>query len=460
MENKEVAIRVSHLNKIYPIYNTPADLLKEVLFHKNLHRDFHALTDINFEIMKGDVVGVIGRNGAGKSTLLKIITGTLDKTSGTVELNGHVSAILELGTGFNPEYTGRENIYLGGLCLGMSRKEIDRKLNSIIDFSELGEVIDQPFKTYSSGMQARLTFSVAISVDPDIFIVDEALAAGDAFFVAKCLARIREICRSGATVFFVSHSTSVVESLCNRAIWLDKGRLIDMGSPTRIIASYEAEVYREKNQKLVNNLPQKRPEATAGSNADGSAAAGDTGTAGNAGTEDAWKQPQVMVNGKLQAAGASVHNFPGFKVVALELFNQDGKKDFIFKQGDELILRIHYESSVFIGKEEKFTPGVNISRDGEIFTGSVGTEFLMQYFDIQPGKGFFEFRMPDLCLGPGDYILSCGVGRDVPVQKEKDMISYYWKAIFFKVNRKSLRGYTYKVEPPVAWELHQNSPEC
>lgn len=235
-----VAIKVENLNKTYKLYNTPFDRLKEALHlrGKKYHKDFYALRNVGFEINKGEIVGIIGKNGSGKSTLLKIITGVLTPTSGSVTVNGRISALLELGAGFNPEYTGIENIRFQGNLMGFEDEEMNLRIEQILEFAEIGDFIYQPVKSYSSGMFARLAFAVAVNVDPDILIVDEALAVGDMVFQAKCMARMTMLMESGVTVLFVSHDTHSIKTLCQKAVFLDHGELRDFGSSASVTNKY------------------------------------------------------------------------------------------------------------------------------------------------------------------------------------------------------------------------------
>ena len=237
----ETAIRVADVTKIYKLYDNPKDRLKESLglTRKKCYQEHYALNHINFEVKKGETVGIIGTNGSGKSTMLKLITGVLTPSSGEIQVDGRISALLELGAGFNMEYTGIENIYLNGTMIGFSRNEIDEKMQEILDFADIGEFVHQPVKSYSSGMFVRLAFAVAININPEILIVDEALSVGDVFFQAKCYRKFEEFKQQGKTILFVSHDLGSITKYCDRAILLNKGEKIFEGTPKETVDIYK-----------------------------------------------------------------------------------------------------------------------------------------------------------------------------------------------------------------------------
>lgn len=255
MEKKKV-IQVQHLSKMYKLYDKPSDRLKEALglSRKKRYREHYALNDVNFDIEEGECVGIIGVNGSGKSTILKIITGVLNPTEGEVKVNGRISALLELGAGFNMEYSGLENVYLNGTMIGFSKEEIDARLDDILAFADIGDYIHQPVKMYSSGMFVRLAFAVAINIDPEILIVDEALSVGDVFFQAKCYHKFEEFKAQGKTILFVSHDLSSISKYCDRVILLHKGQMLDQGTPKAMVDMYK--------QLLVHQDPVKQGEGT------------------------------------------------------------------------------------------------------------------------------------------------------------------------------------------------------
>ena len=294
----EIAIAVNHLNKIYRLYDKPVDRLKESLglSRKKKYKEHYALRDVSFTVEKGETVGIIGTNGSGKSTILKIITGVLNPTGGEVQVNGRISALLELGAGFNMEYSGIENIYLNGTMIGFSREEIDAKLDEILKFADIGDFVYQPVKTYSSGMFVRLAFAVAINIEPEILIVDEALSVGDVFFQAKCYRKFEEFKKQGKTILIVSHDLGSISKYCDRVVLLNQGVKMAEGNPKEMVDLYKRLLVGQAEDPQEEALePQEIPESIS--------------------EDEQWKRPYPLnPEAMREAAGylRGVHDFKSF----------------------------------------------------------------------------------------------------------------------------------------------------
>lgn len=342
----DIAIRVHNLSKQFKIYQHPMDMVKELITRESRHKEFWALRDISFELKRGEMVAFIGRNGAGKSTLLKILTGTLDQTFGEVEVNGVVSSILELGTGFNAELTGRENIYMGGLCLGLTKEIIDQKIDWIIEFSELEHVMDQQFRTYSSGMQARLTFSTAVCIEPEILIIDEALAVGDVKFQAKCFDKLRKFRENNGTILLVSHDTNTINTFCDRAFMLHNGMIIEEGEPKKVTRLYYKMLFGESEEVAVSSTATQ-PDSSITMN---ESVLGDALEKLNASTEDAGI---TFGNGKA-------------RILEYGIYDQHGTKHTDFISGDRCTLSMKV---LFYQDMESYTMGFLIrdARGGMVY---------------------------------------------------------------------------------------------
>ncbi len=374
-------ISVQNVSKLYRIYDTPAGRLKEIVLRgrRKYHRDFWALTDVSLEVKTGETVGVIGRNGAGKSTLLQIIAGVLQPTHGDVRVEGRVTALLELGSGFNPEYTGRENILMSGQILGFSEAEMESRIEVIVRFAELEAFVDQPVKTYSTGMIMRLAFASAIHVDPDVLIVDEALSVGDVYFQRKSLDRMEHFRRSGKTVLFVTHDPALVQRFCDKALWLEGGRAQMYGTARDVVTHYQAFCERLESERL--------------------RAAGKDSSR----TDQLSTAEHERILRELELTGTRWGN-GRIRFTEVEMCEADGGAKWVFKSGDEVTIRLHftaddaYPQPVF---------AVDIYRYDGIFVGSINNyDTHPAVLAISRGPGSIELRIPKLDLSSAVYYFS------------------------------------------------------
>lgn len=331
----DIVIRSDNLTKIYQLYERKIDRLKEALFKRGAHTDFYALNNVSFSVSRGENVAFIGKNGSGKSTLLKILTGVLTPSAGTYSIDGRVSALLELGAGFNPEYTGIENVYINGAIMGFTRDEMDERMESILRFADIGAFVYQPIKTYSSGMHVRLAFSVAINVDPDILIIDEALSVGDIFFQRKCYNKFEDFRDAGKTILFVTHDLGSVIKYCSRAYLLNDGVLLEEGAPHDIVDSYKKLMSGiDLAQNLLNadtsdlDSPDRKSSL---SETDPTASPAHTG---NVSVDGLWSS-NYPVN-----PGAVAYGDLALQIVDFGIFDSDGNLALTIRKGETYTIRV------------------------------------------------------------------------------------------------------------------------
>lgn len=381
----EKVIEIKNITKIYNLYDKPTDRLKEVLFPKfSKHKEFSALKDVSFDVKKGEILGIIGKNGSGKSTILKIITNVLTPTSGEAIIKGKIAALLELGAGFNMEYTGIENIYLNGQMIGFSKEEMDEKLDDIIEFADIGDHIYQPVKTYSSGMFARLAFSVAISVDPDILIVDEALSVGDVFFQNKCYRRFDDFRRRGKTILFVTHDMGSVIKYCNRCVLLNAGKKVAEGSPQEMVDLYKKimvgqwDERDENSEKIINQKVEKVLEEN----------------------KKLWKE-QMVINPDIEAYGDG-----RAEIIDFGIFSTDGNIGNNVYKGDYYDVKMKVRIN-----EDNLSPIFAFKLRDVKGSELTGTNTMLENIDTSNLKKgdivTVTFRQKQY-LQPGQYLLSLG----------------------------------------------------
>lgn len=404
---QEKVIEIKDVTKTYKLYNKPSDRLREnfSITHKNYHRDHDALQGISLDVYKGECVGIIGTNGSGKSTLLKIVTGVVAPTSGTLEIKGKISALLELGAGFNQEYTGIENIYLNGTMVGFTKEEMDGKLQSIIDFADIGEFINQPVKTYSSGMFARLAFAVAINVDPDILIVDEALSVGDIFFQSKCYQKFMDLKEAGKTILFVSHDLGSIIKYCDRSLLIHHGKQIAVGKSSEIVDIYKKILVNQFDEKDVEKLLNKEnPEENDNKeNSEHEDAADEINETENLQTNELdgiWKN-QMLNNSNVVTYGNGVADIIDYAII-----DEKGKLNFSISKGSNFSIRMKIQFYQDV-KQPIFAYTLKDVKGTEI-TGT-NTMLEKQTIDqVKAGEIVTVNFDQNMCLQSGNYLLALG----------------------------------------------------
>ena len=389
MEN---AITVKDVTKIYKMYDKPIDRLKESLHprHREYHRKFYALNSISFDVKKGETVGIIGTNGSGKSTILKIITGVLSPTSGTVEVEGNISALLELGAGFNSEYTGIENIYMNGTMMGFSRKEMEARLQDILDFADIGDFVYQPVKTYSSGMFVRLAFALAINVEPEILIVDEALSVGDVFFQSKCYRRMEEIREKGTTILMVTHDMGSIIKYCDRVVLLNKGNFVAQGEPGHMVDLYK--------KILANQMDSLEEELEEMNDFSGEREQGHQKDKAHGHTEGLMKE-RLTIN-----ANRTEYGDGRAEIYDLGLFDQRGNLTNLLLKGENFTIK---EKIRFNARLE--SPIFTYTIKDKKGTDLSGTNTMYEGADIRPVGPGDEYEVSftqKMTLQGGEYLLS------------------------------------------------------